>query len=683
MAEAQAVRHQIPHTWPLFFARYGSFTPVQQQAIPPILAGRDALVVAATASGKTEAVVAPLLERYWQQVNRPEKLGLGLLYICPTRALVRDQFERLRAPLADTGVTVDMKTGDTGPVADQQPPAMLLTTPESVDSLLTRAPRIFARLEAIILDEIHLFDNTPRGDHTRCLLLRLERVRQYTRPDVQPAQRVALSATVIDPEGVSHRYLQRDAVIVLTPGERQIAAEIAPLYDLAELVAALARRTRYKTLLFCNSRAEVEQTAAYLRQHLPYHAEIYTHYSNLDARLRQEVEERFAAATVAICVATSTLELGVDIGSVDQIALLGAPPDLTSFQQRIGRGSRRATQIDVLCLPKSPGEWARFEALLHLTRQPPSAASGAEVSEAYGFRLSVLVQQIFSLIKQSPMGSVHLADVRRIAPPEVTEETIRQLVSHLSFAGFLRPGRPGEWRPDDQLQELIDRHEIYSNIGADPYRATAVDAFTGAVIGQTEQVHDIGRVVLLGGRPLQVVWREGYRFGLAPAPGKRVDEIVRFSAGAPVIPFALTQEVGRSLGMAPGQLVTLPAVEGVWLFHFWGTIWGELLAKLLLAHSLIAEPVNEYCLSVAQGLDQLPAWDEAVGRRIGLNASEALAGRLEMGRFHHLLPANVAVAATMRQLNLESWRRVYQESTVARAPREIEARLRMLAGEGL
>jgi len=268
MVDAQAIRLQLPHTWPLFFARHGTFTSVQQQAIPPILAGRDALVVAATASGKTEAVVAPLLERQWQQINRPETQRLSLLYICPTRALVRDQYERLRPALTDTGVTIAMKTGDTGPVGIQRPPSFLLTTPESVDSLLTRSPRLFSSLQAIILDEIHVFDNTPRGDHIRCLLLRLERVRQYAHSGTQLAQRVALSATVTDPEGVARRYLRSDAVSVLVQGDRQIAAEIAPLYNLAELVAALARRTRRKSLLFCNTRTEVEQIAAYLRQQL-------------------------------------------------------------------------------------------------------------------------------------------------------------------------------------------------------------------------------------------------------------------------------------------------------------------------------------------------------------------------------------------------------------------------------
>ncbi|MCZ7669504.1 MAG: DEAD/DEAH box helicase [Chloroflexi bacterium] len=245
--------------------------------------------------------------------------GLQLLYICPTRALVRDLFERLQPILRETAVTIGMKTGDTS--LPQQMPAILLTTPESTDSLLTRSPKTFLALQAIVIDEIHLFDNTPRGDHLRCLLPRLERIRQYQQPDRAPAQRVALSATVPDPAGVMVRYLH-EGVLVQAPGGRAIEAEIRPLYNLTELVTSLAERSAFKSLLFCNSREEVEETAVFLRQQLAYHADIFVHYSNLDAAMRRDVEERFAASATAVCVCTSTLELGENIGSIDDVVLL-------------------------------------------------------------------------------------------------------------------------------------------------------------------------------------------------------------------------------------------------------------------------------------------------------------------------------------------------------------------------
>jgi ATP-dependent Lhr-like helicase len=674
MLSQQQVRAWIPHTWPLFFGRHGRFTPIQQQAIPPILDGRHALLIAATASGKTEAVLAPILERLWPNLQSPN-LPISILYICPTRALVRDLYERLQPLLADTAVTLALKTGDTGPIKTGQEPAILLTTPESTDALLTRNPKLFGHLQAIILDEIHLFDNTPRGDHLRCLLARIEVIRQYARPGTEPAQRVALSATVPDPEGVAARYLQ-DGVIVNVPGGREIEAEIRPLYDLAELVAALAQRPAYKSLLFCNSREEVEATAVYLRQHLPHHADVFVHYSNLDAAVRREVEERFAAAAVAVCVCTSTLELGIDIGSVDDVILLGAPPDVNSFLQRIGRGGRRTSHSRVLCMPKSPGEWARFEALLGVASGKWQVASKDlqpatchlppnEIEDVinYSFRPSVLVQQTFSLLKQSPTGSIRLADLRRIAPPEVTSEQIRQIVSHLTFDGYLRSGRLGEWKPAEKLQTLIDQHEIYSNIGAEVMGVTAVDTHSGNTLAYTERPYPKGTILLFGGKPMRVSWVEKYRFGLTSAEGEMADEILRFQKSYAAIPFVVTQAVARSLAIQAGQIAVLSGETGMWLFPFWGTVWGELLAAVLIANGISAEYVNEYCLYVRQSINHLPPWEEKVVQKVAKETAVTLANRLEMGRFQRQLPANVGLTAVLRQLNLERFGQLYRATT--------------------
>ncbi len=683
----QEVKAAIPHTWPLFFTRHGRFTPIQQQAIPLILNGRDTLLIAATAAGKTEAVIAPLLERHWPRLTQSPISNLTILYICPTRALVRDLYQRLREPLAGSGIALGWKTGDAPFLDVERSPAILITTPESTDSLLTRAPRLFAGLHTIVLDEIHLFDNAPRGDQIRCLLPRIERIRQYADPDAGFMQRIALSATVPDPEGIARRYL-RDGVIVSAPGGRRIEAEIAPLYDLAELVNALGRRAAQKTLLFCNSRDEVEETAVYLRRHLPHHAEIFVHYSNLDAKMRLEVETRFAAASTAVCVSTSTLELGIDIGSVDDVALLGAPPDLTSFLQRIGRGSRRAAHTRVLCLPKSPGEWARFEALLQLAEVQETGDWRLEIGDSqspisnlqspqYAFRPSVLIQQIFSLIKQSPTGSVRRADVRRIAPPEVTSDDINRILAQLTFARYLRAGRLGEWKPDVELEELLDRHEIYANIGADVRAATAVDAYTGKTIAQTERVYKKGTVVLFGGKLMKVVWQDKYRFGLAPAPGQQADEILRFQKTYAAIPFTVTQAVARSLNLQPGQMAALPAENGIYLFHFWGTVWGDLLTAVLLNHALAAEAINEYCLLVRPPLTQLPAWEEKIGRKAARQCVSLASNRLEMGRFHSLLPADVAETAVLRLLDLSRFSQLYREAALVKRP-EIYEKLHLL-----
>lgn len=673
MLSPTQVKALIPHTWPLFFARHGRFTGVQEQAIPVIHAGRDTLVMAATASGKTEAVLAPLLERNWDYLRLE---ALSLLYICPTRALVRDLYVRLQVALADSGILVMMKTGDTGPVPAQNPPAILITTPESTDVLLTRSPKLFISLRAVVLDEIHLFDNTPRGDQVRCLLARLERIHSYARPDSPPVQRIALSATIPDPAGVAHHYLPV-AEIILVPGRRPIAADIVPLYDLQNLADTLAERATLKSLVFCNSRRMVEETAAYLRRHLSHHAEIFVHYGNLEANVRRQVETRFAEAAVAVCVSTSTLELGVDIGSVDEVVLLGAPPDVPAFMQRIGRGSRRAEETRVLCMPRSPGEWARFEALLALAGGDDTGVTEDDGGTGYGFRPGVLVQQIFSLIKQSPTGSIRRADVRRIAPPEVSNQDIRAIFSHLVFDDYLQPARPGAWKPGAKLQELLDRHDIYTNIGLPSNVTVAVDAYSGRELAQTDQRYPVGTVLLFGGQPMKVVWQEPFRFGLASAPGETASEVLRFQTGYAPIPFAVTQTVARSLGLRPGQLATLPGELGQWVFHFWGSVWGNLLAAFWQEHNLGAEAVNEYCLYVRRPVEKLPPYDAQLMGQVAQRVAVALANRLEMGRFHTLLPAGVAIPATIRRLQLDHFQQQYTNATLTPAP-HIDKQLHLL-----
>ncbi|MCB8965508.1 MAG: DEAD/DEAH box helicase [Ardenticatenaceae bacterium] len=659
----QEVKARIPHTWPLFFARHGRFTPIQQQAIPPILDGHDTLVIAATASGKTEAVIAPLLERNWEAFKQA---GLQLLYICPTRALVRDLYQRLQPILDNTSITIGMKTGDV--TMAQTMPAILLTTPESTDSLLTRIPKAFTQLQTIVIDEIHLFDNTPRGDHLRCLLLRIERIRHYADPAVMPTQRVALSATVPDPAGVAGRYLH-NGVIVQVPGGRAIAAEIRPLYTLAELIDALSQRAAYKSLIFCNSREQVEETAVTLRQQLPHHADIFVHYSNLDATMRRDVEERFAAAATAVCIATTTLELGIDIGSIDDVVLLGAPPDLNTFMQRIGRGSRRLPHTQVLCMPQTPGEWARFEAMLTLAADENHQSSIANrQSTTYGFRPSILIQQIFSLIKQSPTGSIRLADLRHIAPPEMTSANLYKIVSQLTLTDYLQTGRPGEWKPDEKLQDLFDKHDIYSNIGVDTEGITAVDAHTGHIIAHTDRSYNPGTVLLFGGRPMAVVWAGERQFGLKSVPGTPASEVLRFHKSYITIPYQITQTVAHSLNIPSHQFVRLPQKPGFYLFHFWGTVWGELLASVLQTQGITATAINEYCLFTHEPLLQLPPCDTKLWHRSVTNIRDRLVNHLEMGRFHRLLPADIALEAIIQQLNFPQFQTLYQETSIIDQP---------------
>ena len=686
------LKARIPHAWPVFFAPHGNFTEVQRRAIPVVLGGRDVLMVAATATGKTEAAVAPLLERHLLSRRRAGAgVELSLLYLCPTRALVRDLGERLRVPLAQLGVSLAMKSGDTGPVSSRTAPRVLVTTPESLDALLTRAPRIFTTLRALVLDEIHLFDDGPRGDQLRCLLRRVDRIHSYHRERegsvpsrhlaAQPVQRIALSATVSTPHRLAARYL-RDPVIIEVPGGREVEVELYPLRSLHDLVTALGERAAAKTLIFCNVRNEVEQVASYLRHNLTFEAEIFVHYSNLDGVLRREVETRFAAASVAICVSSSTLELGIDIGTVDEVALIGPPSTPSSFWQRVGRGGRRASTTRVLCLPRSPREHLRFEALLNMTHR--AALGPPDLSPSYHFRPSVLVQQVFSLLKQSPTGGIRFADLRRVAPSEVEDQTLRRLFDHLTASHYLRAWRPGEWQPGELLGVLADSHEIYSNIGGEPLGATVVDAYSGRRIARAEHPRRKGEMLLMGGRPVEVAWRDRHSFGVNR--GKhRVGEVLRFRTAPQAVPLELAQGVAAQLELAAGEIPLLAEGSGLWLFHFWGDIYGKLLAALLSAQvegvPTEADPDgaaadteeqrisvwNELCLLLPFSLDTLPPWDTHLAHSVARTIRAQLEPHLELGRFQPLLPPDVALRSALDQIDLTRFGVLYNSATLVHA----------------
>ena len=796
MTTPRTLKSRLPHTWTPFFARHGSFTPVQEAAIPPILDGYNTLVIAATAGGKTEAAIVPLLERHCFSQSPASKKnettapspgtgesrggGIKILYLCPTRALVRDLYERLRLPLEQLDIALSMKSGDTGPVSTVNPPTVLITTPESTDSLLTRAPRLLAELDAIVLDEIHLLDGGPRGDQLRCLLRRIENIRTYhQRQNALPAtplQRIALSATIPDPDGIAARYLttsEEKSVssptvgegrgggnsapspgtgegrgggsapsptvgegwgggnsapspgtgegwgggnsapsptvgegwgggsalqIVNVPGRRELEADIWPMQGLDDLATALSYHAAgengaHKFLVFCNSRKEVEQTAAFLRGHLPFESALFTHYSNLDPALRLEVEQGFAEASVAICVSTSTLELGIDIGSIDEVVLIGPPPSLSSFQQRIGRGGRRTGVTRVLCLSRSALEEVRFQALIGETvgRTVSPTSSRRTNSPTYNFLPSVLVQQSFSILAQSPTGGIRLADLRRAAPDEVEDETLAAILAHLTRLGYLRQGRLGEWRAAEKLDELVDKFEIYANIGGDPLPLLLVDAFSGrtlATVARSKVARSEGdsETLRLGGHVLEVVWRDRYRVGVRRRDGKPVDDTLHFATTPFAVPLTTGQAVAGLLGLDGDTLLAVPLTEGTWLFHFWGDVYGSLLAEMLDGHfdrSRVGDDgavttVNEFCLFLPGPLPALPGWDASLARRALYRLLPRVEPLLELGRFHSLLPAAIARQTVIDRLDMPAFERLYRAARVVIPFSGLRARLEEL-----
>ena len=324
--------------------------PLQRDALAPVLRGDDALLLAPTAGGKTEAAAFPILTR----MAAEGWTGLSVIYLCPLKALLNNLLPRLEVYGAWAGRRVALWHGDT-PASQRQsmlidPPDLLLTTPESLESMLVSTGvdhrRLFTDLRAVIVDEVHAFGAGDRGWHLIAVLERLSRIAGH------PLQRIGLSATVGNPAELL-TWLQGStagerAGVVVAPEAKALTATlraadadiqldyVGSVSNAAKVIAALYRGE--KRLVFCDSKRLVEELGAHLRElgvttHL-IHASL-----SLDERRRSELA--FAEGRDCVIISTSALELGVDIGDLDRVIQINAPLTVAAFLQRIGRSGRR------------------------------------------------------------------------------------------------------------------------------------------------------------------------------------------------------------------------------------------------------------------------------------------------------------------------------------------------------
>lgn len=337
---------------------------IQVQAAGAILEGdQDVLIAAATAAGKTEAAFLPVLTRI---ATRTEP-GLAVLYVSPLKALINDQHRRLDQLCERMEIPLVRWHGDAPSAAKSRimarPNGIALITPESIEALFIRkaadARRMFCNLDAIVIDELHAFLSGPRGLHLASLLKRIDAVA------TSRARRIGLSATIGAPETAA-AWLCPDrpaSVCVLRPDaggldlQLQIRGYREPSggsrADAEPSASALARISDHllgtlrgaNNLVFGGSRQTVEIVADRLRlesDRVGVPNEFFPHHGNLSKELREELETRLQNGdlpTTAVC--TSTLELGIDIGSVRSVALIGAPRSLAALRQRLGRSGRR------------------------------------------------------------------------------------------------------------------------------------------------------------------------------------------------------------------------------------------------------------------------------------------------------------------------------------------------------
>ncbi len=467
--------HLNPRVATAFYGQFRMLREAQQAAIEPILDGRNLILSSGTGSGKTEAVMAPLIDRYWREAIRTD--SIVMLYIAPTKALVNDLEKRLYKPLYVLGLQIGVRHGDRDDLVNKRRIHVLVTTPESLEVMLFRKDAALSNVRAVVIDEVHLLYNTQRGLQLSILLQRLkERLGA-------PLQYVALSATISDLSDV-HFFLagvDEMPVCLPYPSHRAIETQIryvASEVEFLNLISKITEGRPTKLLVFTNSRRECERLASVLKHEQLLKHNVFTHYSSLSSEVRLDIEMKFASSNTAICLATSTLELGIDIGDIDAVLLWGVPDAVETFLQRIGRSNRRANKTNVICLIPDSSKSVNLDALCFAALM--SAASKNELSRRQPYELyGAVAQQILSIIASDEGRFTRIADLCQIVEhkPYLDRQVVESILAQLAAKGYLQHhGFKNQYGAKEMLYNLVDLKLIYGNFGTS---SQTVDLYHG------------------------------------------------------------------------------------------------------------------------------------------------------------------------------------------------------------
>ena len=466
-----------PQVSAAFFSRFPDLTDTQKDSIPPILRGEDTLIISGTGSGKTEAVLAPLISRNFQNARLSDHVQI--IYLAPTKALVNDVAKRIAPVLEQLDLGVSIRHGDNNELRNKRKHTLLITTPESLEVLLATAPEVFIEAKALVIDEAHLLFNQQRGFQ---LAVEIHRLETYLSRKLQV---VAASATIASPDSLWD-FFRPKAEFTLTyqTGHREIRSHIRIGYehsDLVKLVAELPSQIPLKILIFGDTKRDCDSIALKLQEEDSVLHEVFSHHASLSPDLRKEVERKFSENSNAICVATSTLELGIDIGDINLVIIWGKARNWQSFMQRIGRGNRRSDFVEVICVvPKDEIEnlssRVGYQALL-------GQVQNGNFPQQKPFNLyGVVCQQICVILSAKESGFISLTNIFKFFTPfEFIEiETLKDLLLHMTEIGILTkdPNRMA-FGPSERIHELRDKNLLWSNI---PHSSSTVPVSLGTQI---------------------------------------------------------------------------------------------------------------------------------------------------------------------------------------------------------
>ncbi|GGM23364.1 DEAD/DEAH box helicase [Haloarcula argentinensis] len=471
-------------------------TDPQRKAIPTLAAGRDALVVAPTGTGKTETAMLPVFDALAESEDR---FGIGALYITPLRALNRDMRQRLDWWGETLGLEVDVRHGDTTDYQRQKqandPPDVLVTTPETLQAMLTgsKLRTALEDVEHIVIDEVHELAAAKRGAQ---LTVGLERLRELS----GQFQRIGLSATVGDPHEVG-RFLtggRTCAIVEVDIGSRldievvrpQITDRDEQLSSTLVTDARTASHVRYiadlideheSVLLFVNTRQTAEALGSRFKE---LGTDLGVHHGSLSKEARIDVEDRFKAGDLDALLCTSSMELGIDVGHVDHVVQYGSPRQVSRLVQRVGRAGHRRDLVSSGTVVTTDTD-DTLEALA-IARQ--AEGGDVEPAEIHDGSLDTVANQIAGLVMDTgEIRAMRAFEILTRAYPfrDLDEAQFKQVIEELAANNVI-------WLDEDR--DTLEKRRgtwqyFYQNLSMIPDEATydVEDVASGQQVGTLDE----------------------------------------------------------------------------------------------------------------------------------------------------------------------------------------------------
>jgi ATP-dependent helicase Lhr and Lhr-like helicase len=548
-------------------------TPAQRAAWPKIESGENVLIISPTGTGKTLAAFLSVLnELALLAESGTLKQTIYAIYISPLRALSYDLEKNLQAPLnaifdRKPPIKIGLRSGDTSSYARQQqflsPPQILLTTPESLSILLSQE-RWLAALSTvrwIIVDEVHSLAENKRGSHLAISLERLQEIQSSHR-----LQRIGLSATVAPADAIA-QYLcgpDRACSIVDVSTSKKIDLRVySPLsknpyppsgYTGERLIKELARLVAENrtTLIFSNTRSGAEAATFWLHGALPELShQIECHHASLDRDVRQEVEDRLKRGELRAVVCSTSLELGIDIGSVDLVVMLSTPKGVSRALQRTGRAGHNIKTVSRgLLMATNMNDLVECCATVLLARKRHLDEVRIPVAP-----LDVLAQHLVSMgcIRAWNRNEAY-ALVRRTYPyRHLAREDFDAVLDYLAGGGkSLRDqykdtfGKIILGADDFQTQAGRVQRDLLQNIGVIPTEGMVAVKLKGRTLGMVEEIFvrnlQIGDVFIIAGRPVRLE-RSGMMECFVARADAAVPTVPRWNANKMPLTNKVAQEI--------------------------------------------------------------------------------------------------------------------------------------------